>query len=295
MEKNCFRLMTVLLILLAVFVAKAKDNTTEVEMPSELKWPKVIDAQDARITIYQPQLETFEDNRLTSRFAASVQSPEMEEPVFGAVWIKAKMEILRDDRMAKLVSIESVKSRFRNAKPEEEKWFSNILKKEIPTWDIILSIDQIISGLEIEQQRLITERDLNNDPPKIIYVDYPATLVVVDGTPILKPIENTELMAVINTPFPMVFRKKDKTYYLIGKESWYRAKEVDGKWQKTTQPPEDIAALQSTQEPEGEETPIIDSDVAVFGATEPTEMLSTDGKPKFIPFPGNALMYVENT
>jgi len=33
--------------------------------------------------------------------------------------------------------------------------------------------------------------------------------------------ENSNLMAVVNTPFPMVFRKEDKAYYLMRNLSGY--------------------------------------------------------------------------
>jgi hypothetical protein len=295
MHKKRIGLQAVIMVLVVVFAVHAKEDITAGQIPPDLDWPRVIDTPEAVITIYQPQMESFENNRLKGRFAASVQAPDMEEPVFGAVWVEAKMETRRDDRMAKLISLETVQSRFSNAKSEEEKWFADVLKKEIPTWDITLSIDQIVAGLEMEGQRLKTEQDLNNDPPAIIYVDYPAILVLVDGDPILKSIENTELKAVINTPFPIVFSEKDQTYYLIGKDSLYHAKEVAGKWQKTVNPPVAIAALQKEDTVDGEEPAPIGADMAVYGATKSTEILSIDGKPKFVSFPGNYIMYVENT
>jgi hypothetical protein len=35
--------------------------------------------------------------------------------------------------------------------------------------------------------------------------------------------------------------------------------------------------------------------MAIIVAIEPTELISTDGRPRFTPFAGNDLMYVENT
>jgi len=125
-------------------------------------------------------------------------------------------------------------------------------------------------------------------------VDYPATLVMIDGKPILEPIENSNLMTVVNTPYPMIFRKEDKAYYLMGNETWYRAKEVSGTWEEVNTPPKDVAAIRPKDQDEG--VPSGDAiKMALIVATEPTELISTDGPPRFTPFAGNDLMYVENT
>ncbi len=118
---------------------------------------------------------------------------------------------------------------------------------------------------------------------------------MVDGNPILTAIEKTDLMAVINTPFPMVFRKTDKTYYLIGKETWYRSRNVSGQWQETNNPPADVAALEREASDDEDAEVSVTSGMLVFGATEPTELLSIRGDPQFVPFPGNNLMVVKNT
>lgn len=275
--------------------ALAQTDDGEAAVPSELIWPRLIETAEANIVIYQPQLEGVSENLLQSRFAASVQGKNQDNPSFGAVWVEARIAADRDERTVRLVAIETVRSRFPDATPEQEQWFADILRSEIPKWDIVLSMDQLVAGLEMEQDRLKTEQDLNDEPPEIIYVDKPAALVVVDGDPILAPIENTELMAVINTPFPMVFRKADKTYYLIGKDAWYKSADISGQWQEIFDPPSDVAALEREPSDDEDAESSFTAGIIVFGATEPTELLSLDGAPKFVPFPGNNLMYVENT
>ena len=179
MGKKWTLLLSIAVLFCFVFSAVAEESATGV--PSELTWPREIVTPEATITIYQPQLEEFDGNKLTSRFAASVQSSKMKEPAFGAVWVEARVETDRDKRAVKLISLETVNTRFPNAKPEEEKWFVDILKKEIPTWNITLSLDQLLAGLEASQAREKKEQDLNNKPPDIIYIEQPATLVLLDG------------------------------------------------------------------------------------------------------------------
>lgn len=122
----------------------------------------------AKILIYQPQGEKFKGNHLESRFAASVQTPEMAEPVFGAIWTKARVETDRDARIVRLVSLETVRSRFPNATPKQEASFAAILKKHVPEWDLPMSLDRLLAGLEVIEHCQTVEGQLENKPPTII-------------------------------------------------------------------------------------------------------------------------------
>jgi len=284
----------IIFLLASLICIPAPAHSEEAAAPQALEWPREIKVPEATILIYQPQLEKFEGNLLESRFAASVQTPAMTEAVFGAVWTKARVETDREARLLKLVSLETVRSRFPNATAEEEQAFSAILKQHVPQWDLPMSLDRILAGLEVAKRRQVVEKKLANEPPRIIHVERPAILVMLDGQPILEPIDNSTLMAVVNTPFPMVFNKADKSYYLMGNDTWYRAAEITGTWKEITRPPEAVALLRP-ERPDGDEPAAIAADMEIIGATEPTELISTDGPPRLTPFPGNDLMFVENT
>jgi hypothetical protein len=133
---------TFLAVALILFLAlnPMSVRSADLGVREEPAWPREIKAPEATILIYQPQLEKFEENRMESRFAASVQTPNMAEPVFGAVWTKARVETDRDARIVRLVSLETVRSRFPNATPEQEAAFAAILKKQVPAWDLPLSL-----------------------------------------------------------------------------------------------------------------------------------------------------------
>lgn len=269
-------------------------RSADLGVGDEPGWPREIKVPEGTIVIYQPQIEKFEGDRLASRFAASVQTPKTAEPVFGAVWTKARVETDRDARIVRLVSLETVRSRFPNATDEEAAAFAGILKARVPQWNLPMSLDRLLAGLEVAEQRKVVEGRLENRPPRIIHVQHPAILVTLDGQPILQPIDNSTLMAVVNTPFPMVFSPADKSYYLMGDDTWYRASAVTDQWEQAADPPEAVAGIRP-ERPDGGALPGIASDLEVIGATEPTELISTDGPPRMTPFPGNDLMFVENT
>ena len=48
-------------------------------------WPLVLEDDKGKIVIYEPQLETFVEDKITARAAISVQMTGKEAPVFGAI------------------------------------------------------------------------------------------------------------------------------------------------------------------------------------------------------------------
>jgi hypothetical protein len=75
---------------------------------SKDKWPKRLEHPKGTVVMYQPQLEDFKDDKLTARAAVSVKKKEWKAPVFGAMWLAAKVAVDRDTRMA---TIDDVRSR----------------------------------------------------------------------------------------------------------------------------------------------------------------------------------------
>ncbi len=76
-------------------------------------WPKDIAiSSGGKVTIYQPQPETFEGNKLTDRCAVSVRKTAKEEPVFGAIFFTATMSTDKTSRMVELESVAITNAKF---------------------------------------------------------------------------------------------------------------------------------------------------------------------------------------
>ena len=52
----------------------------------------------AGVTIFQPQMEDFQENQLTARAAVAVTPANQQEPVFGAIWLQSRVETDRSAR-----------------------------------------------------------------------------------------------------------------------------------------------------------------------------------------------------
>lgn len=271
-------------------------------------WPREINAASATIIMYQPQVETFKDNKLTGRAAVSVTPKGKTEPVFGAIWISARVETDRDTRMVEILEVDVTRVRLPDATAEQEKKFADLLEKEIPRWDLTLSLDRLIASLELAEKERIAAKEVKSTPPKIMFVDYPTVLVTLDGQPQLRTVENTDLMRVINTPFLIALDTKTKRYYLDGGQIWFVAKDVKGPWQKTDNPPAKVVALRPPESKEAaqesktapadepkDDTPKDIRVPKIMVVTEPAELIVSDGQPKWTPIEGNELLYMSNT
>ncbi|MGC1953412.1 MAG: hypothetical protein WA970_12770 [Gammaproteobacteria bacterium] len=65
-----------------------------------LEWPQEIDAGEGTIVIYQPQPENLTDSILSGRAAMSLELKGKSEPVFGAFWFTAKLDMDTDAGIA---------------------------------------------------------------------------------------------------------------------------------------------------------------------------------------------------
>lgn len=264
----------------------------------EAEWPLDVTVPEGLITIYQPQPETFEENDIYARAAVSVLPKGQNEPVFGAIWMTARVSTDRVNRTATVLDIKVNKVRFPNSKPEQEQKLISILENHLPPMDLTISLDRLLASLETAEREKAMAEDLKNDPPKIIYSNEPAMLIFIDGKPQLVKVENADLERVVNTPYLIILEKGTKTYYLNAGELWYSAEDVMGPWQPGANPPPSVAALvppktdnpgDEMKLPEGTKLP------KIFVSNEPAEIIATDGEPKFSVIGGTDLLYVTNT
>jgi hypothetical protein len=266
----------------------------QTEDPGDIGWPREIDNERGTVIMYQPQLDSLKNNVLEGRAAVSFTHKGSNEPVFGAIWFKARLQTDLDARIAEIVNLEIPRVRFPEATPDQEKKFAAFLEEEIPKWDLTLSLERLEASLELAEREQLAAENLKNDPPKIMVITEPAVLVFIDGQPELRDIEKTNLKRVINTPFLIVLDTKTKDYYLDGGKIWMAAKDVMGPWKETKKVPQEIQALR--QPSEEDETETGDNRVPkVIIATEPSELIVIDGKPKFASAAENEILYVTNT
>ena len=279
------------LVLAALSIGPASANQDE-------GWPREITNPKGKVVIYQPQLETFEGNVLTARAAVSVTLADQSEPVFGAIWITSQVETDRSERTVSIVEVEVTDVRFPEDTEQQKQKLATLLAAEIPKWEMVMSLDRLLAALAATERDSEMALDLDNDPPVILFHTEPAVLVTYDGQPQLHKIEGSNLMRVINTPYPVILETSTKKYFLNGGEIWYRADDPLGPWELEPAPPAGVTALIPAEEDTRASTGEAEESSAapqIVVATEPTELLVADGEPEFSPISGTDLLFMSNT
>jgi len=269
------------------------------EEGEELTWPREIQADRARIILYQPQVESFKGDLLDGRMALAVQ-PEGKDLIFGALWFRGHMSTDLDERLVYLERMEIPNVRFPDLDSAQVEDLKGIVIREVQSWDIELSLDRLIASVESEEGASGISQNLDNDPPDIYFRTSSAILVSIDGEPILGEVQNSSVKYVVNTPFFIVQTPGDGTYYMKGGKFWFTSSEVTKGWTETKNVPPHVEKLaaQVIEEPEeGADSAMaaMPSAPEIIVATQPSELVITDGEPDYAPIESTSLLYVTNS
>ena len=286
------------LVFLLVFTIPSNAQEAAVE---PLGWPRKIEVSEGTITIYQPQVEYFEGNELQARAALSVTTTGNPDPVFGAAWFDCTVSTNREERTVTLTGVKVPIAKFPDASEEDVEKLKSILESEVPKWEIVMSLDQLVADMEVADDASQQDAGYNNSPPEIIYSSVPAVLIIIDGEPIIEDTEDGKFEYVVNTPFFIVKEKKGTAYYLKGGGSWYASEQIISGWEPVESVPKSILKLSEkiVDQAEGEEIPE-QSDAgsvqpAIIVRTSPAELILTNGDPDFAAVEGTSLLYLKNT
>ena len=275
------------LALLLPSAAQAKDGG----------WPRVITRNGIKVVFYQPQPDERKENIITGRAAVSVTPKGATEPVFGTVWLRARMEVDREKREVRFADITVPRARFPGATPENEAKLAAALEEEIPKWDLVIALDRLIASLQAVEAQKTAQEKFNETPPAIVVRAEPTFLLLLDGEPVLRDVQGTAVKRVVNTTYFLV-REKD-TFWLNGGAIWFKTDDLDGKWSTSWKPPEDVAGYYALTQPQTVNTmgkPDKKADPpAILVARAPTELVVTVGEPKLEPITGTDLTFVTNT
>jgi hypothetical protein len=266
---------------------------------AEQDWPREIFVNEGKIVVYQPQLETFKDDKLTARSAISITKTGTSEPIFGAVWFAARVETDRNTRIVTLVDVKVSDSKFPNIDSSKKSKLADILKRAILRWDLTISLDRLLTMLELVEKRKAAAGDLKTTPPRIIFVTHPAVLISIDGDPELRKIDESGLMRVVNTFFYIVFEPGSKNYYLKGSDDWFTARDVMGPWKDEPRPPSSVLAAAKAEFKDRDKGPASEKSAGgmpqIMVTTVPAELIVSEGKPKYTSISGTGLLYMSNT
>jgi hypothetical protein len=271
-------------------------------------WPRAIDLPGGTLELYQPQLEKFEGVKLSGRSATSWTEKD-KDPVFGVIWFDALVLVDKDARDVDVEAIEIRKVRFPNITKEQERKIARIVETEIPKWDLHASLDVIQASLAVSQRELESARGLRSTPPRMIFSEEPAVLLLYDGKPIERAVQGAPLQRIVNTPMFVIVDPATKRTYLSGARFWYEAPSPAGPFAPVAAPSPAVKAYYDAnpprpEKPDGDAEPRAGEHAfedpkeppKIVVSTEPAELFVFDGPPKYAPVGQSAdLLHAENT
>jgi len=275
----------------------------------EANWPRTVRSGADTFLIYEPQVETWDDNRINLYAAVEFKTEPDGASKYGVIWFSARTEVDKVNRLVTLEQAQLTKVRFPVAHDKESE-LAKLLKKTLPGATKTISLDRLEAALVAAGERVKTV-EVKNDPPEVIIASSPSLLVLIDGVPHFGEVPGTKLQRAINTRAILLFDHEKKTYYLRVKEWWLEAPKLEGPWtyarrlsDEMSRAEEYIATHTPDQAQEGQQakqqpTPKQPGQKAetpnVYVALAPTEMIETKGEPQYKPIPGTRLEYAENT
>lgn len=257
-----------------------------------IDWPQEIDIPEGKIVIYQLQPEKLEGNEITGRAAMSLEPSNSKNPIFGAFWFSARVDTDTDAGTALVRDLKVTRVSWPDSTEENEARFTRVVENALPQNGYPISLERLSASLKDAEQEKKSLDGLKNDPPAIIFSQELAVLLSYDGAPRFVDIENTGYKRALNTRFAVVQDKKNNVFYLTSGLLWYTAKSAIGPWSVTQSPPADLVKM--APKPDANQTAPA-KPPKIIATTVPTELIVSDGKPKWKSLPGGKLLYVENT
>ncbi len=126
-------------------------------------WPREFTDGDREFTVYQPQIEEWDEPRVRARAAVSIERPASPLQHFGVVWFSARAEIDKTSRLVALDDFTIDRVSF-PGEPDKAHEYQGILQRHLPQSAQTLSLDRLQASLAITRAQSAS-RGRRSTPP----------------------------------------------------------------------------------------------------------------------------------
>jgi len=210
--------------------------------PEATRWPLGVGPADAPFTLYQPQVDRWEDDRFEGRAAVSLRRKGDPEPTFGVVWFRARTSLEHAPGQVALEGIEVVKASF----PWERDGGRDLLESLRQAG--IGAVTVPLASLNASPAVSRAERRQASVPPRppeprVFVAAGPAVLVLVDGDYVIRPVPETNVLRVVNTRSLLLQDAGTSRFYLPMGNVWLVAAAPNGRWSVAKKVPPGLDAV----------------------------------------------------
>jgi len=167
-------------------------------------WPRVRSTNGNTVTLHLPQVERWTSNSFVARAVVEVKAARAKKDLLGVAWFEAHGSVDRSNRLVTLDRFEVTKASFPDA-PDKGSNALAIIRAVIPSGARTITLEYLVTALGFAQAAARRgKQGLQHTPPEIIWVTNRTVLVIVDGEPVLRPMADSALERVVNTPALLV-------------------------------------------------------------------------------------------
>ncbi len=262
-------------------------------------WPEARSNAGGTLMMYQPQVDDWKNfQTLDARLAFTI-TPVGGKEHPGVATMRFHTSVDMDTHVATLSQPQITSLYFPSLDAATTAQMDQLVRSFLkPSATMNISVDYLVAGLKKKGSPKTVA--LKNDPPAIFISFRPAILLMVNGPPVLAPVGQTSIKAVVNANWPLFQDQYTSTYYLFDGKGWLSGPNFEN-WSPTATLPADMSQvtlspnwsdLQSfIPPPPGSEATI----PAVYYSSKPAEIIVFNGKPEWVPIPGTQLSYPANT
>ncbi|HJQ69007.1 MAG TPA: carbohydrate-binding family V/XII [Blastocatellia bacterium] len=304
-----------ILALVAIFVCVAASQTSSAQTaPTDKGWPRKFVSPAGTFSVYQPQIEQWRGNRFEARAAVAIADGQSKQTTYGVLWFTSRTEIDKVNRLVRMTDFRITKVSFPTA-AERAAHYRDLLQQQAPNAGDVIALDRLLAEMAItEAGDENTRYQLKNDAPRIFFSTRTAILILIDGSPVLRPVKGTELKRVINTRVLILHDESKGMFYLHLMDGWMESLTATGPWVIAQKTPDDLEkALKIAAESKqvdlldgagagsGQTQPSLKQVArtglipSIYTSTEPAELIQTMGDPQVASIEGTRLIYVTNT
>ncbi len=271
-------------------------------------WPKSAELNGTKYTLYQPQLDSWNDYVYQAHAAVSVLPPNSKDPILGVIEISALTIV---DKQAQAVHFENLlvtRATFPSV-PQMAGTYQQAIQSLIAQSPATMSLGRLEAAVAIEgAQRKARQVPVLNEPPRIVFSTSAVVLVLIHGDPVWRAVSGTSLSRVLNTR-ALVLSDPAGNVYVHVLDGFMTAPSLNGPWSVAVSVPaganqtaQSLAAQNTVDlmqgpvnDATGQRPSLASGAPGVVVATRPTEIVITEGPMNWVPLEGTQLLYVQNT
>ncbi len=273
----------------------------------ETGWPKRLLLGDSTVLLDAPEAESLDGTELKARGTARIRRSDeapSAPPAIATLWYDATVKVDRSLRTMTLESVTIARVQLPGATPARQQRLATRLGQVITRHRLSLPLDDVLADARFAAMRNDPSPRLGTEPPNILFETEPAVLVVFDGAPRFRAVDGTLLERAMNTPFLVLRDPSKNAFFLDGGTMWFRAPDAAGPYGPAVDVPREAVEIARRDLKDAGVAPDdVDKAAAredkrvpkILVATEPTELIVSDGPPVWKPEVEGELEAMSNT